>query len=431
MVEILLQIAQADTRFLLEQHTARKMASLVQQVLSGNLAPHVAFGNSDPAPVTARYQVGGSGQSEEPVNVRVIRIHGVMTMADQLCAGPGTERIGKMIQRADNDPTYGAIVLDISSPGGEARYTETLASIVRNTKKPIVAFVNQIAASAAYWTASSADEVILSGKTAEVGSIGTVLEYWDPSRNADKEGFDLVSITATKSTSKRKYKYLQPSEEDQDLIRVEILDPINEVFHEAVKSARKITDQNAFTGEMYIGQSAIDVGLADSFGTLESAVIRAAQLSKNQTSSKMSNQNGAPATQEPVWKVNPQGGPATKVPTPDKPTQAAADPEPAKPIQAAQSAEQGSFSAAVVEQMIKDHSAALAQKDAVIAGLQDENTQLKEENKTLGQSPSQESTKVIPAQAAASPFQATGSYDPAKSSVTQEALEKYAPKERE
>lgn len=92
--------------------------------------------------------------SNTPMQVSVIRITGAMTKYDQRCGPAGMLTVSGWLQAAINNPDVAAIVLRIDSPGGMVAGTETLASVVKSSKKPIVAFVDDLAASAAYWVAS-------------------------------------------------------------------------------------------------------------------------------------------------------------------------------------------------------------------------------------------------------------------------------------
>jgi ClpP class serine protease len=435
MLDIIYQIAKADVRFLIEPTTGARLASMMQKVIAGELAPS-AFAKA-PKPSSMRYSVSGTGSSDPdqgPQVVKVIRIHGVMMMEDIECQGPGTETLGRMIQRADNDPNINAIVLDISTPGGESRYTETLANIVASTETPVVAFVNQMTASAGYWTASQADHIMLSGNTAEVGSIGTVLEYYDPTRHMDKEGFDLVQITASKSTAKRKYNFSQPTEEDKDLIRTEWLDPINEVFIEAVKSARPDVAESALTAEMFIGDKAIEAGLADSKGTLQDAIILAASLSQNLENQEMNKteqrnafQKGVAALRVSLGIDAPQVQSITDDPAP-KASPATAAPEATAEDVATLQAQVRDLTAeaeSLGNQLAEENRLRLAaeaivtEQNTTLAALQDEVAK-------LGAQPAKPAADVIPATTAGGVLAPKGKYDPSKSPITQEALKRFS-----
>jgi signal peptide peptidase SppA len=83
-------------------------------------------------------------------------------------------RFQREFEAVANDDTVGAIILEIDSPGGQIDLVpETAAMIARYKKKgrPIVAVANTMAASAAYWIASAADEIVVT-PSGVVGSIG-------------------------------------------------------------------------------------------------------------------------------------------------------------------------------------------------------------------------------------------------------------------
>ncbi|MFC6617983.1 S49 family peptidase [Deinococcus radiophilus] len=74
------------------------------------------------------------------------------------------------------------IVLDINSPGGMVEGVDAAAEAIRNaaTQKPVIGCVRDLAASAAYWMASGATQ-ILTSRTSMVGSIGTYIRWTDSS----------------------------------------------------------------------------------------------------------------------------------------------------------------------------------------------------------------------------------------------------------
>jgi hypothetical protein len=88
------------------------------------------------------------------------------------------EGIAAQLERAAADPQVKTVVLDIDSPGGEATGMFSLAAKVRAVaaEKPVIAVVNDMAASAAYGIASQASEIVVS-ETSLVGSIGVVLHF--------------------------------------------------------------------------------------------------------------------------------------------------------------------------------------------------------------------------------------------------------------
>ena len=110
----------------------------------------------------------------------------------------GMEGFRANLAQAVNDPECGAIVLDVDSPGGSYAGTPETANAVRdaNAVKPVTAFVNSLAASAAYFIASQAGSVVMT-PSAEVGSIGCVLVHMDLSKMLDEAGITPTIIRSS------------------------------------------------------------------------------------------------------------------------------------------------------------------------------------------------------------------------------------------
>lgn len=110
-----------------------------------------------------------------------------------------TEAIAGQIGNMVANPSIGAIVLDIDSPGGIVYGTPELAETIRGARgvKPIYGLANGSAASAAYWIGASVDKlfVIPSG---EVGSIGVWSAHTDMSGALEQQGVDITLISAGK-----------------------------------------------------------------------------------------------------------------------------------------------------------------------------------------------------------------------------------------
>lgn len=133
--------------------------------------------------------------------VQVIPVQGViarrMNLMTQMSGGTSTEVVGAQIREAMRDDAVKAIVLDVDSPGGSVSGTDELAAEIASLrgKKPIIASVTGMAASAAYWIASAADEIAAS-PTSLVGSIGVILPHVDQSKAEEAAGFRTTLIHA-------------------------------------------------------------------------------------------------------------------------------------------------------------------------------------------------------------------------------------------
>lgn len=163
-----------------------------------------------------------------------------------------------------DNPAVASIVLNVDSPGGQAAGIAEFAQMVRAANKPVVAYVDGQAASAAYWIAAAADRIVMS-KTAEVGSIGAVVSI-DTARS--KPG-SVVEIVSSQSPRKR-------PDVATDAGRAQIqtrIDALAQVFVEDVAAYRGVpldtVLQQFGQGDMRIAAAAVATGMADSISTLE------------------------------------------------------------------------------------------------------------------------------------------------------------------
>ena len=116
----------------------------------------------------------------------------------EMFGGVSVDGLREALRAELDDPAVRAVVLDIDSPGGSiAGVTELAAEIraARGGAKPIVAVANTLAASAAYWLASQADQVSVT-PSGHVGSIGVYAIHQDVSKMMDEMGVTMTIISA-------------------------------------------------------------------------------------------------------------------------------------------------------------------------------------------------------------------------------------------
>lgn len=135
--------------------------------------------------------------------VGVLPVYGIIAQRistmEQISGGGGTstEQIAAGFRAMLDDDMIKAIILDIHSPGGTVFGVEDLGNEIYESrgKKPIIAQVNSLAASAAYWIASQADEVVVT-PGGQAGSIGVYTIHEDISAFLEKEGIKETIISA-------------------------------------------------------------------------------------------------------------------------------------------------------------------------------------------------------------------------------------------
>jgi signal peptide peptidase SppA len=131
--------------------------------------------------------------------VAVIPVFGVITARPSIYEAYGltisAQTIGRRVREALADPDVKAVVLDVDSPGGVISGVPELAAELRGLRgaKPIVAHADYLMASAAYWIASQADEII-AAPSALVGSVGVYSMHVDQSGFLEQMGIKVTLI---------------------------------------------------------------------------------------------------------------------------------------------------------------------------------------------------------------------------------------------
>lgn len=208
----------------------------------------------------------------------ITRVRGTLMKDDDWCFGdPGTASLAKMLQKADRHKNISSHILAIDSPGGTVDGTKDLADVIASLEKPVIAFVDGMAASAAYWISAAADEIILSNDTSQVGSIGTMLAFQDFRGWYEKEGVKFHDIRAKESFEKNE-TYYQALQGNYKPVIEQQLNPLNDIFVNAVKTFRAGVPDKALHGRMFLAADAIQLKLADSIGNFSQAVARAQEL---------------------------------------------------------------------------------------------------------------------------------------------------------
>ena len=195
------------------------------------------------------------------------------------------EGLSVQIAAALGDHRVQGILLDIDSPGGEANGMAALADMIRTASesRPIWAFVNDIAASAAYGIAAQATEIIIS-ETSVVGSIGVFMVHMDVSREMEKRGrkITLISAGAHKVDG-------NPFEPLSDSVMADLkheVDLYYDAFVKSVGAGRPSLGEagaRATEARISIGAEALQNGLADRIGSFPEAISQLAMARLNRT----------------------------------------------------------------------------------------------------------------------------------------------------
>ena len=207
--------------------------------------------------------------------VGIINISGTIQY-DGTTSSP--EGLKSQLDAAEQNPHIKAVVLRVNSGGGVATAGEEMSTYIRDFSKPVVVSSASIDASAAYMISSQAD-YIFTDKTTSIGSIGVIMSVTDLSGLYEKLGISVENITS--ADAKDSGAGNRPLTEEERAWYQDQVDQINEVFINFVAEGRDmpVEDVRALaTGLTFTGMDAVENGLADELGTLETAVAKACEL---------------------------------------------------------------------------------------------------------------------------------------------------------
>src|SRR5229473_645427 len=201
--------------------------------------------------------------------VPVVRLSGVIAAGGMLGSrGLSIESVAPLLARAFSLRGAKAVALALNSPGGSPVQSALIAQRIRllaaEKKLPVIAFVEDVAASGGYWLACAADEII-ADPASIVGSIGVVSASF---------GFqDLIArigVERRVHTSGERKAMLDPfrPEDPNDVERLKALQTeIHGDFKTWVRERRglrlKGSDDTLFSGEFWTGRRALEFGLID------------------------------------------------------------------------------------------------------------------------------------------------------------------------
>jgi len=213
--------------------------------------------------------------------VALILVEGVlaqkMDMMSAMSGGTSYSALKASLHAAMSNEDVKAVVLDIDSPGGAVPGADELATEIRRLRgeKPIIAQVNSLAASAAYWLASSADEIVVT-PSGKAGSIGVYTAHDDVSVALARRGIKRTYISAG--------RYKVEGNETEPLgeeALAHIQESVNRSygrFIEAVAAGRGVsrsTVEDRFgQGRVFYAEELLDRGMADRIATLDETLER-------------------------------------------------------------------------------------------------------------------------------------------------------------
>lgn len=165
-----------------------------------------------------------------------------------------------------------AIVFVFDTPGGQVAGINELGKMIYQARKknkvPITAYVDGMMCSAGLWLGAMCGDIVLD-QTAQIGSYGVMTTYYDTRKWLNEIGVKELQFIASQSPKKNLPAY---TDEGRSAIQKR-LDKLAEVFAQNLALGYGVDITTVYEkfgqGEVFVGQDAIDAGLADRFGSFE------------------------------------------------------------------------------------------------------------------------------------------------------------------
>ena len=180
-------------------------------------------------------------------------------------------KVSPILEKAFTKFEGDEVCLLINSPGGSPAQSsliyKTIVALKKQHKKKVVGFVSDMAASGGMYIACAADELIVDENSA-LGSVGVISQWFGVTEMMQKIGVRPRIYTAGKNKAFLSPFQEEPSEKELARLR-EIQTQIHESFKQVVQASRgsKLKEGvDHFSGDIWFGEDAVRVGLADKIG---------------------------------------------------------------------------------------------------------------------------------------------------------------------
>jgi len=213
--------------------------------------------------------------------IHVLPLQGVVTprasIFSMMFGGTPLDYFGAAFDSAVSNDKVGAIVIDVDSPGGSVYGVHELAIKIFSARgsKPIIASINGLGASAAYWLASAADEVVVT-PSGEAGSVGVIAVHEDISGFDEKAGVKYTMVTAGRYKAEGN-EHEPLADEARQALQDRVDDYYGMMVEDIARFRGKTTDvvrSNFGEGRVYGAIQAKKAGMIDKVASLEQVLQR-------------------------------------------------------------------------------------------------------------------------------------------------------------
>ena len=258
-------------------------ASLYYPLLRGAFSGMEFSEDVEPAEnLSYRVSVNGSSEdSGEDQQVNIVPMRGPIFKHDAMCGPVGTRTLASRLRSADKDPSVIGHIIVTESGGGQAAGVPEMADAIRSLKKPVIAWIDGMSASAAYYINSYCSHIMASRATDEIGCIGTLIQLHGVPRFGKMEDGSIVARIYADGADEKNIEFEKALDGDFKLIKERLLNPHNEQFKSDVMTNRPTVKDDQLTGRTYPASEVIGT-LIDSIGTLNDAIQKVVELASLQ-----------------------------------------------------------------------------------------------------------------------------------------------------
>lgn len=290
-------------------HRSRPHLRIPRTFLAGLMLTTLALGGGCGAPSFLVTPVANTNKIQEeevqpgrgwsPPKIVIIDVEGMLANARTGGLLQATEnpvsKFDQQMERAAGDSSVKAVVLRVNSPGGTVTASDTMYEIVRRfkekTHKPVVASTEEVAASGGYYVCCAADRIVAQ-PTSVVGSVGVIFEAMQFKGTLDKLGITADSVKS--GSLKDMGSPFKALKENERVVMKEMVEEYFQRFVTVVSENRPVTEKpvadltdyehdayaGVYSGRVFSGRRAVELGLADQTGQLQDALDLARKLAK-------------------------------------------------------------------------------------------------------------------------------------------------------
>ena len=214
--------------------------------------------------------------------IAVIHIEGTITSGESAYGVAGSDTIVKNIRKAIKDDSVKALVLRVNSPGGGVYASELITNSLnefKETGRPIVSSMGDIAASGGVWVTTLSDEIWAKNETL-TGSIGVYGLIQTLENLYDWAG---VQVDGVSSTNAADWDQRSSMPDNVTNAIQKSVDGIYDEFVNKVANNREMRYEEVHAvakGRIWSGEKALQLGLVDKIGGLEDALTSASKLAE-------------------------------------------------------------------------------------------------------------------------------------------------------